>query len=440
MEIGESPSLNAPMTLDDYRWLVSPAATEWLERAANQNGTLVAQTSALRRHLTAARTHLVLEQATLRIRARQKFTAAGRMFFTPLALAQATDEWLAAYKASRFPPGQALVDLCCGIGGDLLAFARRCPVTGIDRDPVVALLAEANLAPVLGGVSGPSSAGIQVCDAVHAALAGAAALHIDPDRRAIGKRTTRVALHSPGINVLERLLTTCPAAAIKFAPAAELPQRWTAEAELEWISRDGECRQLVAWFGPLALVPGRRRATLVVTNEGRKQKPRAGEELESLSPSYDIRTIEGDITMALPVADRLGRFLAEPDASVLAAGLTGPLAAEHGLAAVAPGIFYLTGEQAKLDPALVWFEVGEVLPFDLKRLKSLLRQRGIGRLEVKKRGVPHDPEQVRQQLRVPGDQMATLFLTRLRGGVTAIVCRRLVQFPQGTPFVQLPQQ
>ena len=84
------------------------------------------------------------------------------------------------------------------------------------------------------------------------------------------------------------------------------------------------------------------------------------------------------------------------------------------------------GQQANADPALSWFEINEVLPFDLKRLKALLRQEGIGRLEVKKRGVPHDPAQVIEQLRVPGDRAATLFLTRIKGAVTAIVCRRLM--------------
>ncbi|HUY36265.1 MAG TPA: class I SAM-dependent methyltransferase [Pirellulales bacterium] len=408
-------TMNALANFDDYQWLVSPSAEEWLEQAATHDGELVSQTAMLRRRLSAARTHLLLEQATLRVRARRKFSAAARMFFTPLALAQATDEWVAAYKASRFLSAAPLVDLCCGIGGDLLALARRGPVIGIDHDPVAALLAQVNLAAVLGDASGSFSSAIEVRDAAHASLAGAAAWHIDPDRRSTGQRATRVELHSPGVPALERLLRVCPAAAIKLAPAAELPPRWTAEAELEWISRGGECRQLVAWFGSSARTPGCRRATVVVSRETSSES----------EPSYHVRTFVGDPNVELPVADRLGRYLAEPDASVLAARLTATLAAEHGLAAVAPGTVYLTGQRANADPALAWFEVSDVLPFDLKRLKSLLRGRGIGRLEVKKRGVPHDPAQVLQQLRVPGDQAATLFLTRITGAVTAIICRRL---------------
>src|SRR5947209_7056759 len=74
-------TLNAPATLDDYRWLVGPAAREWLDQADANDRELVSQVAELRRQLSAARAHLVLEQATLRLRARQKFSAAEQMFF-----------------------------------------------------------------------------------------------------------------------------------------------------------------------------------------------------------------------------------------------------------------------------------------------------------------------------------------------------------------------
>ena len=45
-------------------------------------------------------------------------------FFTPVGWEQATDELIAAYKASRFPADGPVADLCCGIGGDLLVLAR----------------------------------------------------------------------------------------------------------------------------------------------------------------------------------------------------------------------------------------------------------------------------------------------------------------------------
>jgi len=405
--------LNAGPSLDDYRWLIGAEGGHWLAEAAETSDDLAQQAGRLRKALTSARCHLVLEQIALRRRAKQKFSAAERMFFTPTGLEQATDEWVAAYKASRFPADVELADLCCGIGGDLLALAGRGSALGVDRDPVVALLAEANLRELQAQREAHEPSRLFACDIAEAPLERCAAWHIDPDRRPQGRRTTRVELHEPGVPAIERLLAVNSSAAIKLAPAAELPASWSNAAELEWISRGGQCRQLTAWFGDLASASSMSRATIL------KQQPSGGRQ-----PSFDLRTLVGRPSREIPVATRLGRYLAEPDAAVLAADLTGVLAEERELGAIAPVSVYLTGDRLAPDPALAWFEITELLPFDIKRLKSLVRERRIGRLEIKKRGVPHDPEAVRRQLRVPGDNAATLFITRLGDAVVAILSSR----------------
>lgn len=390
-------------SISDYQWLVGPAAGSLLSELANSDGDPLADAARLRKTLTAARVHLLLEQAALRRRARRKFAAAERMFFTPVGLEQATDEIVAAYKAGRFAAEQIVWDLCCGIGGDLLALARRGPAAGVDRDAVTAIFAEANCRDLAAEIR--YSVAVQTGDIANVELSQSMAWHLDPDRRSLGRRTTRVEQYEPGLPIIERLLARGGAAAIKLAPAAAPPASWQAEAELEWISRDGECRQLVGWFGRVAHAPGRRRATIVGDGE--------------------FRSLTGDADAALPVARQIGRYLAEPDAAVLAAGLTGVLAAEHGLAALAHGAVYLTGDRATPDAALRWFEVTDLAPFDLKRFKTLLRERGIGRLEVKKRGVDLDPARLARQLRVPGDRAATLLLARMGENVMGILAQRV---------------
>ena len=131
----------------DYRWLTTEAAAKWLDLAAVADEPTLKLAARLRKDLTAEQVHLVLEQVGLRRRAAEKFSLAGQMFFTAKGLEQATDEWLAAYKAKKFADGDGgvLADLCCGIGGDLVALAGRGPVVGVDRDPVAALFAEANV-------------------------------------------------------------------------------------------------------------------------------------------------------------------------------------------------------------------------------------------------------------------------------------------------------
>ncbi len=394
--------------IDDYRWLVGEEARPWLNRAAAETASLVTLAARLRRDLGANRARLVLQQVELRRRALAKFTRADQMFFTAVGLEQATDERVAAYKAGRFPQGQAIFDLCCGIGGDLLALTGSGPVVGVERNEVTALVAEANLHALAPEVSWRRDAKVLVADVQNHAWT--APWHLDPDRRPAGRRTTRVALHEPGWTTVERLLAEHGHAAIKLAPAGDVPDPWPQEAELEWISRARECRQLVAWFGALARAPGRRRATVLTTHDP------AG-----------ASTVTGIPDQPMATAARIDRYLFEPDAAVLAARLTGELASRYGLAALGPSTAYLTGDRALADPALACFEVAEVLPYDMRRLKKLLAQRSIGRLEIKKRGVRDDLEQLRKRLALRGEAGAVLFLTRWGSGVTAILARRRVK-------------
>lgn len=393
--------------LGDYRWLVSDAARSWLDRAREElssaRGPSASLLNRLRKDLSAARAHLVVEQTELRERAREKFSLADQMFFTRKGLEQATDEQVAASKSSRFPTGEAAADLCCGIGGDALAVARRGPVVAVDQDDACVLLALANA---------------RACDVPEARFRGEAAdaatypvdavsaWHIDPDRRPQGRRTSQVELFQPPLAAIEALLARNRNAAIKLAPAADAPDAWRDSAELQWLGSRGECRQQVAWFGSLARHPGRRSATVVDAAGG-------------------PRTIVGTGDEPIPLASSLGRYLYEPHNSVLAAKLTGALCREHALAAVSPGIAYLTSESHVNDPVLAAFEVRDVLPFDQKQLKAWCRERQVGQLEVKKRGVDLDPDRLRRAIVGKGDGQATMIVTRLLGKVMAVVASRV---------------
>jgi hypothetical protein len=395
---------------DDYRWLTTSEAVPFLDLATASNDPLHGAT-ALRRGLSPERARLVAEQAALRRRARAKFSLADRMFFTARGLEQATGDVVARHKAMRFPSGQSIFDLCSGIGGDLAALTVCGPTTGFDRDPVLAILAEANgrvareESPTRDESFSPPR--VSVCEASEVDVAACAAWHIDPDRRPAGRRTTRVELHDPGPDTIERLLKGNSHAAIKLAPAARLPDAWHERCELEWISQARECRQLVAWFGSLAHDMGRRRATIL-------SGQRTG-----------ARSIVGAAHDEAPPIGEVDRYLFEPDSAVLAAGLTTALAREHGLSAIAPRMAYLTGPRPICDRALSSFEVVEVLPFRLRALAALLRGLDVGPLEIKKRGVDVDPERLRASLKLRGSSPATLLLTTINRRVTAIVARRV---------------
>lgn len=391
----------AAAIIDDYRWLTSPDSLAYLARATTHTGSLVALAESLRGELTPQRAHLVLETVELRRRADSKFFLPDRMFFTRRLLEQATGCDIAAYKASRFPEQITIADLCCGIGGDLLALAGRGPCSAVDRDPIAVLLAEVNCR-----VYGRRDVTFHAADVAGYDLGGSGAWHLDPDRRAAGRRATHLDACDPGPQIISRLLDKCPHGAIKLAPAADaLPADWS-EAEREWIGSRDECRQQVVWFGGLARDPTLRTATLI-DRSGRAHQ------------------VTGEPGTEAAWTRNVGSFVFEPHAAVLAAQLSGALAQRHELARFSSSDGYFTGDQPAATELLTPFEVDSILPFDTKRIKAALRSRRIGRLEIKHRAISLDVARLRQQLKVGGEVAATLLIAGAKPRAVAVLARRL---------------
>jgi hypothetical protein len=388
-------------SIDDYRWLVSDAAERYLADAATGTSSLVAQTQQLRKDLSPERAHLILEQVELRQRAGRKFSQTSQMYFTRQLLEQATDERIAAYKASRFPAQRSSADLCCGIGGDLLALAARGRCLAVDRDPVAILLAEANCRQF-----GRPDVRFETADVAEIfERLDTTAWHLDPDRRRAGTRTSRVEFSDPGLDVINSLANGTKGGAIKLAPAGQFPLDLAADVELEWIGSRRECRQQVAWVGELAGEAGRRTATVV--DDAGSSRSFSGQPEDACRRSQPARLVY------------------DLDSTVVAARLGEALANKFDLAGIGPMPSYLTSDKLITSPLFDVFTVDEVLPMDLKRLKGVIRDRKIGSLEIKVRNARLTPEELRPKLRLRGDEAATLLIYRGKREVRAILARRL---------------
>jgi hypothetical protein len=121
----------------------------------------------------------------------------------------------------------------------------------------------------------------------------------------------------------------------------------------------------------------------------------------------------------------VGGFLYEPDGAVIRAGLVTAVAAGVAGALLDPRIAYVTSDQAFVTPFARGYRVVEELPYREKPLKAALRERGIGRLTIKKRGVDVSPELLRKRLAPAGDDEATIVLTRVAGEGTALLVEPL---------------
>jgi SAM-dependent methyltransferase len=390
--------VDEPAEVAAFRGLLTPRGRRLLERLPPYDPAgVLALTEALRREgYDEVLVSAALTQARLRARARPKLGAqAGRLFLTEDGLQQATRPAVAARHAQRYVAAGAgsVLDLCCGIGGDLLAMADAgLRVTGVDRDPLTCAVAAANLAEL--GLS--ARAEVRCADVAGVPLAGAQAVFVDPARRTARGRTFDPRAYSPPFDTVLATAADVPATGAKLAPGiphAVLP----AGSEAEWVSVDGDVVECGLWFGPLA-GPAPRRATLLPSGV----------------------TVTGDGTARAPVGP-VRTWLHEPDGAVIRAGLVAEVAGPIGGTLLDPSIAYFTTDSEVASPFTTAYEVVDVMPFSLKRLRSLLRSRGVGRLTVKKRGSAVEPEVLRRQLRLRGDEEATVVLTRVAGAPTVLL-------------------
>ena len=335
----------------------------------------------------------VVGQARLRAKAVTKFgDFAGRMLFTSAGLEQATRLPVAALHARRFrDAGVARVaDLGCGIGGDALGLCGvGLDVLAVDADEVTAVMAAYNLAPFRPATE------VRHARAEEVDLTGWDAVWLDPARRTAGHtettRLTRSEDYSPSLDWAFDLAASRPAG-IKLGPGFDR-SAVPADAEAQWVSVDGAVVELALWFGALAR-PGIHRAALVVR----------GDDAAELTAAADAPDVE---------SRALGAYIHEPDGAVIRARLIGEVGRALDAGMLAPGMAYLTGDAAVTSPFVSTFRVREVLPNDVKALGRELRSRGIGALEIKKRGVDVDPATLRTRLSLRGPERATLILTRI---------------------------
>ncbi|HLM07422.1 MAG TPA: class I SAM-dependent methyltransferase [Blastococcus sp.] len=395
--------------LAQLRWLAGPegaAAVGLAVRLQAEGLDLLPGLDRLRAEVGAAHAGPAWELARLRARARPVFGAdADRLLLTADTLEQAGRPELAARRAGRLLAGGAdsAADLGCAAGTDTVALARAgARVLAIDRDPVARELTAANAA-ALGVADDVWVAAGDVVELVDAArggeVAGCAAAVLDPARRAGGRRQLDPDRWSPPWSTVTALLDRVPTSVVKVAPGLD-HARVPEGIEAEWVSVGGSIVEALLWGrGPSATW---RRATVV----------RDGA-VHELTADADPGPAD-----AAPVRG----WLHEPDPAVIRSGLVSLVAADLGATLVDPTIAYLTSDAPADSPWVSSYRITEVLPFNLKKLKALLRARGVGRVVVKKRGSPIEPEALARQLRGPGSASAVVVVTRVARAPTVLVC------------------
>ncbi|MGW8971733.1 class I SAM-dependent methyltransferase [Streptomyces platensis] len=404
--------------LDTFVGLLAPEGQALLTELRDYDPSdELATATRLRREHPAGLVSAALGQARLRQRAAAKFGAdAGRMYFTPNGVEQSTRATVAAHRARRLAAlgVRTLADLCCGIGGDAIALARAgIRVLAVDRDPLACAAARAN-AEALGLAE---LIEVRCADVTEVDTAGYDAVFVDPARRskARGGRIFDPEAYSPPLSWAVEAARKAPVAALKIAPGVPheaLPE----DAETEWISDGGDVKEAVVWFGTgeggvPRPVPGGRRATLLP----------AGDSLLGTGLPDPSADPAGDGPPHAPVGP-VGDWLYEPDGAVIRAHLVADVAEQLDGRLIDPTIAYITADRLTATPYATAYAITDVLPFHVKKLKALLRERGVGIAVIKKRGSAVEPEELRKKLKLGGGRTScTIFLTRVAGAPTMLL-------------------
>jgi hypothetical protein len=331
------------------------------------------------------------------------------MLFTRAGLEQSSSEAIASYRAGRLGHAHRIADLCCGIGGDLIALAAASDVLAVDRDETHARLALHNAA-VYGRAEHVTAV---VADVRDVSLAGTDAVFIDPARRsgpgtasARETRRFRAGTSEPPLDWCVALTGQVEAVCIKAAPGIPeelIPPGW----EAEFIAEARDLKEAVLWSPSLASAPdaahGPRRATVLTQPVPCTLIARPGDPVPLREP---------------------GQYLLDPNPAVTRAGLVEDLARELGgdVAKIDPHIAFLTLDRDVRTPFARTLRVEHSAPWHEKQFAKRLRELDVGAVDIRRRGLAGDVDQIRRRLKLAGKTRATIVITRVNDKPWGLIC------------------
>ncbi|MFG0313135.1 MAG: hypothetical protein ACF8LL_02980, partial [Phycisphaerales bacterium] len=332
------------ISIETWRWLATPEGQEAILCApADRSPTSVAR---LRKRYDAEQVRGVLEASEARARGAAKLDRAwaASLLADKAGVEMASSARSSVYKAERFAEvlgaDAAVADLCCGIGADSWGLhGAGLRVSGVDRDACRVEMYSHNL-PGCVGVCG---------DAFEDCPRDVEAFHLDPARRAGSRRSRSVEDFQPGPEVWSRIIDRVGSGAIKLTPGVDGEE--LAAGELEIIGEAGGLTQAVLWLGRLSGEAARRATVLGASG---------------------VCSIAGEAERP-DEASAIGGYLGTIDPAPERADLVGVLLDELGLSLVHPGTGLVTAETPVAHPMVRWYRTLEVLPWNVKRVKAVLR-------------------------------------------------------------------
>lgn len=336
---------------------------------------------------------------TLRQRAAPRFRDADRLWLTGDGLEQATSDLVANHRVTRYAGCARVADLCCGIGGDLMALARRADIgtlLAVDRDPLHVAMAEANTRIIRPDID----LTVMVSDAQTVDLSGVDGVFLDPARRSGGRRVGEETT-SPPLDWALGLAKRVAKVGVTTAPGIDhnrVPDGW----ELEMIAVGTDLKEGMVWSPALATTA--RRATVLdpVTRNALTLTPVPGADVPVVPPEP-------------------GMTVVDPNPAITRAGLVQDLARLLGACMIDTRIAFLVVERTITTPFGRSLRVIDSLPWHERRVKARLRDLDAGAVDVRRRGLAGDVDAIARRFRGKGERKLTVMMTRHNDKPWAII-------------------
>lgn len=381
--------------LDALEFLKSDLGQSLLDQLRQEDlspNNIFALVNQLRKTYTAEQVNAAITMAQLQQKAVVKFGQdAVKLFFTEDALQQASDSQIRQYRANAMA-GKRVLDLCCGIGTDSIAFAQAgAIVDAVDYDELRIAIAKYN-ASQLNLKINFICADIREIDTQNYDI-----IFYDPARRdANGKRIYDVEQYIPPLSLINAF--QAEKIIVKLSPGVDLDQLAPYQGAVEFMSVAGQLKEAVLE------IPAK--PQMIATR---------------LDDSNVHQWIREEVVEDVPIAAPRG-YLCEPDPAILRANLVQNIAKTISGTMLDSTIAYFC---TAIKPDSAWlraWKVREWMPFNLKKLRARLREMNVGHLTVKKRGSPITPEDLIQKLKLKGDKSVTLVLTKFEQQPIVIIC------------------
>ncbi|MDO4413171.1 SAM-dependent methyltransferase [Cutibacterium sp.] len=342
----------------------------------------------LRRHMDADLAAAALDQISLRRRAVDKIGPAGAdMLWTRDGLEQATRGDVSRWRAQCLVSAgfTDVIDLGCACGADSRAYLDAgLRVTAVEIDSATAELARHNLP----GARVLCANATEVVDNLLADAPDTTVVMMDPARRTGRGRTWRLKDVQPPWSFVEKVIGVAPSV-VKLGPGVDRSQ--LPDKPVTYVGHRGDLVEATLWAGCGDRWQGDR--AVLVSSE---------------------RVLELPGALPDPQVGELCSFVAEPHPAAIRAGSLSAI--DDSLCMVSDGIAYLTADTPVDSAWLTWFAVKDVLPLDVRTLRSWVRDHHVGTVEIKKRGVDVDPVTWRRKLKPSGPHAVTLICTPARDG------------------------